>query len=96
MPIHLILLGYAMSWGLALIGNAAVELARLRAERGVAAWIDYTGFVLTFWLVLPILPLIAMVVSLQRRDWLAATLRGRRSGRLAFKEPRALAAGKLG
>ena len=75
MPIRSLLILYAASWVLALIGNAVVELQRLRSERGVAAWIDYTGFILTIWLVLPILPLVALVVSLKRRDWLTATLK---------------------
>ncbi len=75
MPIRLILIAYAITWTCALMANGVVELARLRSERGVATWIDYAGFALTAWLVLPLLPLIAMVVSLQRRDWLSALLK---------------------
>lgn len=84
MPPHAILITYALVWGLALVGNAMVEAARLRSAQGVAPWIDYAGFALTLWIVLPMLPIAAIVVSLQRR----ALRAGVRAGPAWLASPR--------
>ena len=61
------LMSYAATWLAAFGGNLYVEWRRFQSDGGdLATWLDVSGFLFTAWLILPILPLIAVAYLIRR------------------------------